>query len=147
MTDKLLGPNGKMYTMAQLERMSIKKVFDILIELGVANNGQYREFREPKKRRRSRSRSRSRGKKRSRPRSKRGRSRGRKLTRYVVIYPGRSGRSRSRSRRWPTVRPGIAPPRRPSGYRTDCDSKGYYSCVNSNQICRWNQSRGKCQHR
>lgn len=45
MVRKLLAPNGKMYTERQLDRLNMKQVFDFLMDLGVADKSQYREFR------------------------------------------------------------------------------------------------------
>lgn len=131
--DKLLGPDGRMYSISQLDRMSMQKVFDMLIDMGVSDNGQYRDFinlSRPQKRKRSTSRSRSRSIPRSRtivyykPIPKKPK------TRFVVIYKAKRGST----------------PTQPS-YQTDCSSKGYYSCTSSDKICKWNASRGACERK
>lgn len=77
---KYLAPNGKTYTESQLDRLSIKTVFDFLKDLGVADKSQYTEFKRLD-RRPTRSRSRT----VSRPRSR---------TRYVYVNRPRSPRYR-----------------------------------------------------
>lgn len=129
MRHKLLAPNGKSYTMAQLDRLNIKQVFDMLTDLGVADKSLYTEFKRLNRapsRRRSRSYSRS-PKTRYvyvKPRSPR--------RRYIVI------RSRSPSRRSPRRSPRRAqPPVGSCPYHTGdpigCRNAGCfwtgYSCV------------------
>lgn len=118
--DKLLGPNGKSYTDTQINRFSIKRVFDILIDLGVSDNGQYKEHlrlqrpssKRSRKRRRSRSRSRSRKRRRS--------SRPRTVVVYKPYYRSRSrSRSKPKKKRYVVVyrRPSYGKPRQPGVYR------------------------------
>lgn len=43
---KLLAPNGKMHTKAQLNRLNMRQVFDMLIDLDVADPSLYEEFKQ-----------------------------------------------------------------------------------------------------
>lgn len=45
MRNKLLAPNGKMYTEAQLNRLNMKQVFDMLIDLGIADSQLYDDYK------------------------------------------------------------------------------------------------------
>lgn len=89
----LLAPDGKSYTDAQINSFSIKRVFDMLIDLGVSDNGQYREhlrLNRSSKRYRSRSRSRS---------SSRSYSYPRKRSKPTTVYYYKPYPSRSISRK------------------------------------------------
>lgn len=74
-TRKYLLPDGKMMTEAQLDRQSMKKIFDLLIQLNVADKGLYHEYQNIHRPSRPRSRSR------------RTRSRTRSRTHSVYLYP------------------------------------------------------------
>lgn len=68
--NKLLAPNGKMYTVSQLDKLNMKQVFDLLIKLGVADRAMYGDFKKINSRTKSRRRSKSRRRRKSRSRSR-----------------------------------------------------------------------------
>lgn len=41
---KILLPNGKLYTKNQLYKLNMKQVFDILMDLDIADNQLYQDF-------------------------------------------------------------------------------------------------------
>lgn len=117
MARKYLAPNGKTYTEAQLDRLSMKNVFDLLVKLDVADRSMYRDFKA-EQRDESPSPSRSRRKTRSRTKTRYVyRRRSPSPPRYQIVYRPRS-RSPPRFRVQYRPRPAIRPGPKPGLYRS-----------------------------
>jgi len=113
-----LAPNGKMYTEAQLDKLNMKQIFDMLVKLEVADKSMYKDHKKMQKRTRSRANSRTRSRTSSKKRK------GSKKVEYVPVYY-QTTYDRSAPR---------AP--RPQPTRAGCANKGEHSCGYSPN-CYW----------
>ena len=139
-----LAPNGKMYTEAQLDKLNMKQIFDMLVKLEVADKSMYKDHKKMQKRTRSRANSRTRSRTSSKKRK------GSKKVEYVpVYYQTTYDRSAPRAPRPPPMRrpqpmrrsiptpPPLPPSRaRPQPTRAGCANKGEHSCGYSPN-CYW----------
>lgn len=110
---KLLAPNGKMYTIPQLDKLNMKQVFDMLVKLGVADRAMYADFKKSNK---SAGRSRRRSRRTSKP---------------APVYYWQPNKPMPPAPPLPARRRS-----RPTATRKGCPNKGKYSCQSSPN-CTW----------